>query len=473
MICPHCQKIIAEGGKSCPFCGMQFSAPPQGQAQAGAGVPQGQYAPQQANASYPQGQYAPQQVNMPYPQGQYAPQQAYAPYPPPSLTPAQKYQTLGGFLHFVTVIWHYILPIFSALAVLSYGIQGVKLITEIGADNYTFEALKPALRIFWLCVTLVVEAVFNGIVAAKIERRDSGFLRLWQIVSLIKICFSVTQQIVFGSALSAVLVGGSRLVSFAVWHIYFATSLRVRIYMGSEDYLHKALFHKGLLHLKPNVDKSTKNKNSLIAAALILIWFVIVGINASYTLKPVIQQLRTQTEAAQQARVSEYTDELTGATFTIPKGLKETTQFADSRYSLVLESAHDNFEFCAFASHDMFEEMDEADKQNMNRAQMNNEMFTRKEIEDWLTEDAGETVSDTKTTVERIGKYEYYVVSSRQTDESGNTGEIVNFVHYYNGYEYVFHYETYFKRFSMDAVKEWIASTTIPGEAALPEVQKK
>ena len=164
---------------------------------------------------------------------------------------------------------------------------------------------------------------------------------------------------------------------------------------------------------------------------------------------------------------------MTGATFTIPKGLIENKELAGERYSLVLESAHDNFEFCAFASHDMFEEIDEADRQGIKRADMNNEMFTRKEIEDWLTEDAGESIYDTKTTVERIGKYEYYVVSFRQDDADGFTGEVVNFVHYYNGYEYVFHYETRFNQFSMNAVKEWIASTTIPGEAPLPETQKK
>lgn len=457
MICPQCNKIIAQGSKDCPFCGAEFSAPPQGQAQSGAGVPQGQYAPQQSYAPYPQGQYPPQ---------------GYAPYPPPPLTPAQKYQTLGGFLHFVTVIWHYILPIFSALAVLSYGIQGIKLVSEVGADNYIFEALKPALQLFWLCIILVVDAVFDCIAGVKIEHRDSGFLRLWQIGGLIRVLFAVTQQIVFGSALFAVLVGASGLVLFAVWHLYFATSLRVRIYMGSEDYLHKALFHKMLLKLKPNADKRTKNNNSLIAAALILIFFVIVGVNAYYALKPVIKQLRTQLETAQQTQVSEYTDELTGATFIIPKGLKENKELANDRYSLVLESAHDNFEFCGFSSHDMFEEMDETDKQNMNRAQMNNKMFTRKEIEDWFTEDAPDSISEIKTTVERIGKYEYYVVSFRQTDESGNTGKVVNFAHYYNGYEYVFHYETYFNQLSMNAVKEWIASTTIPGEAALPEVKK-
>ena len=458
MICPQCQKIIAEGSKRCPFCGVQFSAPPQGQAQAGAGVPQGQYAPQQPYAPYPQGQYPPQ---------------GYAPYPPPPLTPAQKYQKLGGFLQFITVLWHYILPIFSALAVLSYGIRGFKLVSEVGADNFTFEALKPALQLFGLCVILVVDAVFYCIAGVKIERRDSGFLRLWQIGTLIKILFAVTQKIVFGSALFAVLVGGSGLVSFAVWHLYFATSLRVRIYMGSEDYLQKALFHKVLLKLKPNVDKPTKSKNTLIAAALILIFFVIVGVNAYYTLKPVMKQLRTKIEATQQAQVSEYTDELTGATFTIPKGLKENKKIVNDRYSLVLESAHDNFEFCGFSSHDMFEEMDEVEKQRISRAEMNNEMFTRKEIEDWFTEDAPESISEIKTTVERIGKYEYYVVSFRQTDASGNTGEVVNFAHYYNGYEYVFHYETYFNQFSMNAVKEWIASTTIPGETPLPETQKK
>jgi len=455
MICPQCQKIIAEGSTKCPFCGVQFSAPPQGQAQAGAGIPQGQYPPQQPYA--------------PYPQGQYPPQQPYAPYPPPPLTPAQKYQTLGGLLQFLVVVWKFVLPILSGLLLL-YALV-VSFSGILNSESISWEGLKPLLSTDITVLLLAANAVLYCITAIKIERRKASFLAFWQLSVIVLSALETGATLMFSGGLFAALELGTNVVLFFIWNLYFTKSVRVRIYMGSDAYLRTSIFNKKTPAPAPERPKSEKTKVILLVAALLLVYFVLAGCSVYFTFKENAPSLKDAIEAREQ--VNEFTDELTGATFTIPKGLKENKELAGDRYSLVLESAHDNFEFCAFASHDMFEEIDEADRQGIKRADMNNEMFTRKEIEDWLTEDAGESISDIKTTVERIGKYEYYVVSFRQDDADGFTGEVVNFVHYYNGYEYVFHYETRFTQFSMNAVKEWIASTTIPGEAPLPGTQKK
>ena len=85
MVCPNCNKIIAEGSETCPFCKVQFS-----------------------QATVP-GEAASRAAQMPY-----APQ----PYVPQPLTPQQKYQTLGGLLQFLVVVWKFVLPILSGLLLL-------------------------------------------------------------------------------------------------------------------------------------------------------------------------------------------------------------------------------------------------------------------------------------------------------------------------------------------------------------------
>ena len=435
MICPHCNKIIAEGSETCPFCKAQLTAAP--------APVQGAAVPGAAQAPMPQ---------MPY----------YAPQP---LTPQQKYQNLGGFLQFVVVVWKYILPIFTAFYLLTATVSVVSRFFKL--DSISWEGLKPILHSEVTPLLLVANAVLYCVVATKIEKRKASFLALWQISGIVLVALSLVSTLVFSGALHAVLSVGIRVSIFLTWNLYFTKSLRVRIYMGSDAYLRASLFNKKTLSPAPERSKSERTKLILLVVALFLVYCVLQGVNYYFIVK---ENPSLFSVSFQSREETNYTDETAGVSFTIPKGLKENKDLETEEIPLVLESAHSNFEAVSYLSDDVLEGVSEEEKKYINRKQINNAAFIRQEIQEQVVKDfaASGNVSDIKTTVERLGGYEYYVVSLKQTDNDGNTAECINYVHYYNGYQIVFHYETFFTQTSLDSVKEMISTVTIEGEAPLP-----
>ena len=129
MICPHCNKIIAEGSTGCPFCKAQFFAPPQEPVQAGAEVQ----------------------------------------------------RTLSGFLRFLVVLWKHILFIFCIIAAILQALAGLKQIFSIAQSDISWQVLKPAFYYFFLTVFYLFLGIIYRKLAVKIEKKDIGFLHFWQI----------------------------------------------------------------------------------------------------------------------------------------------------------------------------------------------------------------------------------------------------------------------------------------------------
>ncbi|MBQ6381073.1 MAG: zinc ribbon domain-containing protein [Clostridia bacterium] len=435
MVCPNCNKIIAEGSAACPFCKAQLTAAP---------------------ASV-QGAAAPGAAQMPY-----APQ----PYVPQPLTPQQKYQNLGGFLQFVVALWKYILPILVALELLIITVASVLRIIKL--DSITWESLKPILSSEVTILLLAAKAVLYCVVAIKIEKRQASFLAFWQTSMIVLSVLSLASILVFSGVLRAAFGLGGNVLMFFIWNLYFTKSLRVRIYMGSDAYLRASIFNKKTPAPAPERPKSEKTKVILLAVALLLVYYVLAGFNVYLTAKENAPALKATLEARGQETT--YTDETAGVSFTIPKGFEENKDLETEEIPLALECPHSNFEVVEYASFDLLKDVSEEEKQHINRKEINNAAFTRQEIQEQVVEDfaAASGVSDLKTTVERIGGYEYYVVSLKQTDQAGNSAECINYVHYYNGYQLLFHYESGFTQVSLDSVKEMISTVTIEGEAPLP-----
>ena len=435
MICPNCQKIIAEGRTGCPFCKAGFGQAPTA-------------IPGENVAGAPQTPYAPQM------------QTEYAPLHP--------YVVLGGLLNFFVVIWKYLLLVYTAIEVFFTIIASIFAFAKL--DDFSWKSLKPICSIAAAAAYLVLIAILYFIIAVKIEKRDASFLSFWQKTVVILSAASFCYGLVFTGVLYTALGLAVKILGILICNLYFTKSLRVRIYMGSDAYLRQSLFNKKTTAPEPERSKSEKTKLIILAISLIVIYEVIAGTTIFLVVKDVMPQIKAAFEVTQQSQI-DYEDKTTGISFTIPKGLKENKELENEQAQLVLESAHTNFEYCAFTVQDLLEEVPEEEKAYINRSEIDNSVFTRQDIQERMTYNipASNQVSGMKTTVERIGGYEYYVVSFDQVDQNGDTLKCINYVHFYNGYEIIFHYQTYFAQTSLKSVKEWISTVTIPGEAALPD----
>ena len=419
MICPNCRKIVAQDSTECPFCKMQLYSQPTEQGTANAPVP-----PQYVQAPY-----------APYQQPYGVPVQ---PLPP---THEQKYQTLGGFLNFLVVMWKYVAPILSVFLLISIAFSTFLGIAKL--ENHSWESLKPIIGYAVTEVYYIVCIVLSCIVAVKIEKRNPSFLDFWQKTNVALSLIAIIIHLIFSDLITVPIYACLYVLQILIWNLYFTKSVRVSVYMGSDEYLRGSFFNKKSPLPKTDRAKSEKTKIILLAVILIIVYEALVGVNFYLQIKKVAPQLKSALESSQSVNTakkenSTYTDEKTGATFIIPKGLEENKELENENFPLVMESAHTNFECFGYSSHDMYEDIAAADKQGLKRSDINNETFTRKQIEDFATQDTpdGVDASSVKTTVERIGNYEYYVVSFEYNNQQGDRVKCTNYVHYYNGYEY-------------------------------------
>ena len=219
MICPHCNKIIAEGSTGCPFCKAQFFAPPQETVQAGAEVQ----------------------------------------------------RTLSGFLRFLVVLWKHVLFIFCIIAAILQALAGLKQIFSIAQSDISWQVLKPA---FYYCF-LTVFYLFLGIIyrklAVKIEKKDIGFLHFWQISFVALVVASTLASILFNTGFLVIISFVMNMILFFLWNLYFAQSGHLRLYMGSSEYLEKSVLHKIPLFFTPN----QKRKIVLLATVLGVVYAVL------------------------------------------------------------------------------------------------------------------------------------------------------------------------------------------------------
>ena len=184
------------------------------------------------------------------------------PQPRPYYAPGtHPYHQLGGFLSFI-VVTNYICGGLALAAIIPV------IITYVGLLQLTSWMGRYATSFSGLCVFGMIGAIVLMIVAAsimfsfanRIRHKESSFLRYIQsgsiTIMIIGIIYVVITMIwaksfdVYGVMGNAVEVVDlieyvvSWLVGFILTSVYFGKSVRVRTYMGSDDYLKQSLFNK-------------------------------------------------------------------------------------------------------------------------------------------------------------------------------------------------------------------------------------
>jgi len=155
-----------------------------------------------------------------------------------------KYKRLGGWL--LVLVIYYICSIILGLFTLERSItqliyyHRMSVTSGLAVFDY-FQDLMPSL-ILALTLASIFLLLYTWFVALLLGRRP-GFLRLYQIITLLGLIDPVLRQLLLNPTLEATIV---RLLVSLAWlfgiTLYFCRSERVRIYMGNDDYIKKALF---------------------------------------------------------------------------------------------------------------------------------------------------------------------------------------------------------------------------------------
>jgi hypothetical protein len=91
----------------------------------------------------------------------------------------------------------------------------------------------------------IIAAVLGIVFAVMVARKNPKFLLYYEVVMIISVGIGLVAMFVSGvvepSNIRSILTS---VVSFIIWTAYFRKSVRVRTYMGSEEYLRKSIFSK-------------------------------------------------------------------------------------------------------------------------------------------------------------------------------------------------------------------------------------
>ena len=190
-----------------------------------------------------------QYPNQPY---QYPNQVQQHYYQPPLEN--QKYKSMGGWLLFCVIAM-----LFSVISdpIISIGniTDDLALLEEIRLSPMIFpEGMETAAWISFAAeLGGLLTIVFTILYLVNIFGRKPNFLRYYQLVVIVSILYTVfalmIPSIILGyeyeiyGALSfhiSAIVGG--IIAFFLWTLYYCKSIRVRTYMGSDEYMEKAIF---------------------------------------------------------------------------------------------------------------------------------------------------------------------------------------------------------------------------------------
>jgi len=164
------------------------------------------------------------------------------------------YSKLGGWLSFFVIIMIIITAVYLLASIenLLRTPNRFEMLTEF-AELYP-ESMGPAV---WISFIAELGGLASGLFAilflVQIFRRKPNFLRYFQIMVIVNFMYAIFAQLIpsimvgyewlmFGSAGAhiASLVYGP--LMFFLWPLYYCKSVRVRTYMGSDEYMDKAIF---------------------------------------------------------------------------------------------------------------------------------------------------------------------------------------------------------------------------------------
>ena len=155
-----------------------------------------------------------------------------------------RFQKLGGWLLFFVICWG-----LAALSSLS------SIVSLVGAANSLSAYGSGLAAASYLGVAAnILSAVISVLMIVFIAKRNPSFLRLYQILTIVALALNVVMAIasavgmggygaaVIGSALFGIVIG---IGGLCLMTLYFCKSVRVRTYMGSTEYIDRALFKIG------------------------------------------------------------------------------------------------------------------------------------------------------------------------------------------------------------------------------------
>ncbi len=207
MYCSNCGAQIADNAGFCPKCGQPTSG--------------------HAQSTQPQ---QPQQPQQSWQASQANPTPGYDPL----TAQVEKYRTLGGWLLFFVICM-----ILSAITFVGTAISSVSGAIALSGSSYYLPGYETSMWI--LAAESIVGAVLETVTAYFVIKRDSRFLffdqlnRIISLVLTIIVAFLGSNGEVIGTLVSAVL-------GFFLMTLYYQRSVRVRTYMGSDEYLQRAIF---------------------------------------------------------------------------------------------------------------------------------------------------------------------------------------------------------------------------------------
>ena len=158
-----------------------------------------------------------------------------------------RYHKLGGWLRFFVVVWA--ISVVNTVRTIIYQIMRLNnMVTNTGYDG------SYALILFIILAGYGTE-IFIGIkLIEMILRKKPLYLLFYEIVSVVSIVIYVLIALIFNNYVD----GGDvfinivqSIISLVIMLNYFAKSVRVRTYFGSDEYLRRSIFFKNSIAPKP------------------------------------------------------------------------------------------------------------------------------------------------------------------------------------------------------------------------------
>ena len=193
-----------------------------------------------------------------------APQQNYPPQPqgyaPPTGVYSQpnNYHQMGGWLlcFMILCILDAVIGFFSTIFSNGLLVRFQGLFSYFGSIS-----LDSQLRILFLIfggLVTIVAVVLEIIFVVQVFKRDSRFLLFYQICKIVATASILITSVFSGSAFrsfenasNTIFTFFFSIAGFALMTLYYSKSVRVRTYMGNDEYLRKALFTKNMVSPVP------------------------------------------------------------------------------------------------------------------------------------------------------------------------------------------------------------------------------
>lgn len=172
-----------------------------------------------------------------------------------------EYQSLGGYLKVITIGGYVsgalcLIQIISMIVATISFMKVFKWLNEYNKGFVPFEFYSFS----FIFLLLIVGAYMSFGISNRIKRKDPTFLRFLQLTSIISLIaglVGLTIQLVWSKSfdeyglidyssqiVNIIRIVISWIVMMIFTSVYFGKSVRVRTYMGSDEYLRRSLFNK-------------------------------------------------------------------------------------------------------------------------------------------------------------------------------------------------------------------------------------